>query len=111
MRLSVDPKDPGYIESGLARYVIVYLDDKEVKYTITADEEQGVVILPRRDVNGNMLYDGNGNVDIETMYGRVRISLDTMPPGLRKIFDEQMQAKDPAYQPILPPVISRKVVE
>lgn len=75
MRVSVDKDDPGFIGIGptTPRYR-VYLDDREVKLVITADDEAGIVICHKVDENGRaVLGPVPYELASETLRGRVRI--------------------------------------
>lgn len=75
MRVSVDKDDPGFIGIGPAtRRYRVYLDDRVVKFVITADDEAGIVISHKVDENGGLvLGDKPYELARETQHGRVRI--------------------------------------
>ncbi|ATA23523.1 hypothetical protein BIY26_09445 [Brenneria goodwinii] len=72
MRLTVLDDDPGQkIRIGIDRYR-VWLDDKEVRHCLTADDDKGEVISIVTDENGWMVAE-NGEVKRRTRYGQVRI--------------------------------------
>lgn len=74
MRVSVDKYDPGYIGLFPATHYRVWLDDREVKFVITADDEAGVVICHKVDKNGQVVLGSMPyTLERETLHGRVRI--------------------------------------
>ena len=75
MRVSVDNDDPDYIGFGpTTPHYRVWLNDREVKFAITADDEAGVVISHKVDENGRVvLGDKPYELARETQHGRVRI--------------------------------------
>lgn len=74
MRVSVDPHDPDYIGVDPVAHYRVYLDDREVKFAITADDEAGIVISRKVDENGHLvLGDEPYELARQTQHGRVRI--------------------------------------
>ena len=76
MRVSVDPSDPGYRRNLQTEQVRVWLDDKEVKYVITADSDEGFILRYCADPDGRLVIIGD-EVAREVVLGRVRID---MPP-------------------------------
>ena len=75
MRISIDPSDPGY-KLGPQRLVRVFLDDVEMRYVITADDEAGMVVQYQRDGKGSLIVDfGLGECVCETLYGAVRFEV------------------------------------
>lgn len=72
MRLTVLEDDPGeYIEPGRER-ITVYLNDVEVKFVFSADDDKGEVIAAVRDSHGQFTIE-NGEVKRKTLFGQVRI--------------------------------------
>ena len=61
MRVSVDPHDPDYIGVDPVAHYRVYLDDREVKFAITADDEAGIVISHKVDENGHLVQIGRAS--------------------------------------------------
>lgn len=77
-RLSCRKDDSGYLEYGLAigagKNIKIYLNGKEQKYAITADESEGMVCRFVTTDGENFAHDGE-NVLEETVYGDVTIVL------------------------------------
>lgn len=72
MRITVLDDDPGRKINPNRELYTVYLDDKEIKYCLTADDEKGEVITIETDEQGRMLAE-NGEVKRLVAYGQVRI--------------------------------------
>jgi hypothetical protein len=72
MRVSVDKDDPGY-RADAPRYR-AFRNGVEEKYCVTADEEQGYVIVLVIDENGQptMTEDGQ-SIQHMTLHGNVRV--------------------------------------
>jgi hypothetical protein len=64
MRVSVDPKDPGYSPYACDAVEKVTLDGEVVKNVITADDKLGVVTYYPEDNRGRLLIDGTEVVRI-----------------------------------------------
>lgn len=82
MRLSIEEQDD-YDDAKLrlTRTAVIYLDDKVVERCITADEEQGLVVVYKDIRSINFLeesYRHGGDWPRETLYGKVRI-VDSQP--------------------------------
>ncbi|WP_137279229.1 hypothetical protein [Pseudomonas rhizoryzae] len=73
MRVSADPQDPGY-SPGLVGRVDVYLDDEKQRDAVTADEEEGLVVIYARDEAGRLRVEGDELVT-KTLRGKVRIGV------------------------------------
>lgn len=72
MRLTVIDDDTGErIKPGRER-ITVYLNDVEVKYVFSADDDKGEVIAAVLDSRGYLTTE-NGAVKRETLFGHVRI--------------------------------------
>lgn len=69
MRLSSDPRFPGYRPSAAA---YVFLNGELLGDCVHADEEAGVVTVYERDRFGNILLDGDF-VAVKELRGQVRI--------------------------------------
>ena len=78
MRVSTDQSDPGFTGP---LGIQITLNGEPIKHVITADEEQGLVIVHKLDSEGNPLFDPvTMNMEQERLHGVVRIDL---PPGHR----------------------------
>ena len=74
MRASVLPEDPGYLPPEETRMLSVSLDGKSVE-AVTADEEEGFVIVYKLDENGRVHRDKKtGDIALETLRGKVTIT-------------------------------------
>ncbi|QMV50948.1 hypothetical protein [Ewingella americana] len=71
MRLTVLDDDPG-IKTKPGNRIKVYLNDVEIKFCLTADDEKGEVVIAVTDARGLMVAE-NGEVKRQTLYGIVRI--------------------------------------
>lgn len=72
MRLTVLDDDPGIkINPGRER-ITVYLDDVEVSRCLTADDENGEIIVIANNSDGQPLVEG-GELVHKTLHGKVRI--------------------------------------
>jgi hypothetical protein len=71
MRTSSDPQDPGFANFIPGKWE-VYLDGRLVKQCVTADEEQGFVVLHSVDDYGHVIVCG-GQVEKLVFHGRVKI--------------------------------------
>lgn len=72
MRLTVLDDDPGErIYPGRER-ITVYLNDAEVRYVFSVDDDKGEVIAAVFDSRGHINVE-NGEVKRETLFGHVRI--------------------------------------
>ena len=76
MRLSVVEADPGY--TPYAAYVKVFLDGKECRGAVTADEEGGYVEAYVFDQLGRLVIGEGGEAAMQVLRGAVRIET---PPG------------------------------
>ncbi len=76
--MSADSTDAGYetwrLEASQGRTVVVFLDDVELREVETADEEAGFVIRACTDAEGHLVVK-NGEIERETLHGRVRIEV------------------------------------
>lgn len=72
MRLSVVLGDPGYQPQHISGRARVTLNGQELRECITADEEEGMALVYRRDAN-NRLVSVCGELVTETLRGVVRI--------------------------------------
>ncbi len=73
MRLSGDPKDPGWnIE--LSIRAVIWIDDVRYDHVVTADEEEGYALIEAHDWDGVPVVDRE-KVEIVTYetYGKVEI--------------------------------------
>lgn len=79
MRISALEDDPGYLPVGDYRRTSakIYLDGEELREVITADDEEGIVTVPRYDANGSIVADSCGNVILDKRRGKVRIDVPT----------------------------------
>lgn len=77
MRVSLDPKDRGYVEEGMYD---VFLNGESVMY-LTADEETGWVTVYKRVDGLCVLKPGTREYATESLYGRVVIHKTTMRPN------------------------------
>nr|WP_314582298.1 hypothetical protein [uncultured Pseudomonas sp.] len=73
MRVSADPQDPGY-SPGLIGRVDIYLDGEKQRAAITADEEEGLIVVADRDEAGRLRVEGD-EVVTKTLRGKVRIGV------------------------------------
>ena len=72
MRLTMLDDDPGEKVIPGRERIIVYLNDVEVKYCLTADDDKGEVVCIMSNDDGRMLVE-NGQPQRQTLHGRVRI--------------------------------------
>lgn len=83
MRLSVLQGDPGHLlyeaMGYLGREVRIKLDGEEITGVLTADEEQGLIVRPKRD-ELHLLISKNGEIVLEEVRGKVEI---IAPAGYR----------------------------
>lgn len=79
MRISWDRDDPGYELLDQIRKtgdaVWVFLDGVPLRYVMTADEEEGFVIVTQTDSNGHPIYKDDEWL-LETKHGQVKVVLD-----------------------------------
>lgn len=73
MRLDMAEREQWSIEQAqLALDCIVYVDGKEVKYCVVADEEKGYVEFYKQDANGKFIREGD-EIACERLDGYVEI--------------------------------------
>ncbi len=72
MRISCIKEDKGiYVLNFSGK---IYLDGVECDKVITADEEEGFIVLYKRDKIGNVILNSDRtHVETETLYGKVEI--------------------------------------
>lgn len=80
MRLSVEKDDPGYLAwqklGNKRRDVRIFVDGAEVKNAITADAEEGFVIVNETGENGQILFDRkSGEIYTKRITGCVEIRM------------------------------------
>jgi hypothetical protein len=75
MRISIDKKDPGYLPWRKIRYAEVYFNWRKIEKCITADEEEGIIIVNVRDESDKLQRGADGRLQRETLHGDVRIDL------------------------------------
>lgn len=72
MRVSVDKNDKGYVEDSWAYQP--YLNGEKVSFCITADEEEGIVLVEEYDENGKVVLDERcENIRTKILRGEVKI--------------------------------------
>lgn len=85
MRLSVRDDDPGYLAYAamghLGHKVRIMLDDQEVRYVITADEDQGLIVRFKHDADDQPVIERDSILE-ETIRGKVEIILPPEYSGL-----------------------------
>ena len=72
MRISVDPADPGYVQ-GSSIYQ-VYLDGRQLKDCVTADEERGNLICYKHENGKPVINKAGDEFVLETLQGKVEIA-------------------------------------
>ena len=75
MRISVLSDDPGYDELR-SIHTKVFFNAQEIQGCLTADEEEGSILVLVYDENNRVIIDGN-NAMREILYGDVKIVLPT----------------------------------
>jgi hypothetical protein len=76
MRVSVTPGDPGFDQRAFGAGIRVFLDGHQRKEVFTADEQQRLVIILKRDEQGRIvLNEARDEALTESLYGDVRIEL------------------------------------
>lgn len=80
MRLSCDPKDPGYANFNPLKPVKIQLDGVPQFGVITADDQLGLITRYVRDENGRMKVNADGSqFETETVRGKVVIERRMLP--------------------------------
>jgi hypothetical protein len=59
MRLSADPRDPGYHKLAHMTGITITLDGEPLRDVVTADEDLGIVLVQVRDRDGHFVLDGS----------------------------------------------------
>jgi hypothetical protein len=74
MRISADPRDPGYVNYRQFHRARVFLDGAEQFGVLIADEEEGVIVRYKRNAAGQFVLDKSGlRVARERCRGTVRV--------------------------------------
>ena len=71
MRLSVITSDPGF--DPIKTNMKVFLDGVYLDNCLTADEEEGMVLIYSKDKNGLYIRLGMSEIQTEVKYGKVKI--------------------------------------
>ena len=88
MRVSVDESDPGYVEWARHRPLRVLVDGIERSGVVTADEEQRMAVILRRDEAGRFVLNADrSEVVRDVIYGDVAIVAIAKPAGPPNRFD------------------------
>jgi hypothetical protein len=74
MRVSIDANDPGF--NPRRSMASVVLDGEVLHDCITADEEEGMVLVYARDATGNFILDGD-EMRTEQRFGKVSVWFTT----------------------------------
>lgn len=72
MRMSIRADDPGYENYQRYGRSTVFLGGKEVRFCITADEEEGMVVRYKTYSDSSLMV-ANGEIQQETLKGKVKI--------------------------------------
>lgn len=56
--------------------VHVYVDGETFKDVILADEDQGYVVIPKKNNSGSLLIGDDGNIMTEIVHGRVEVRVE-----------------------------------
>lgn len=77
MRISVNPADPGYdnFQRHKGNTIKVFLNGIEQKGVHTADDEQDIIIRPKKDERGFAIAVGD-EITLETKHGNVIIQTE-----------------------------------
>jgi hypothetical protein len=75
-------------------YVLIFLDDKLIKWPISANEEQGVILVyPVKEDGQPDLSERKGSMVKRVLYGRVDIVLKPNAPAQIKLLYEEMRRR------------------
>lgn len=71
-QISASPRS-AYYDPYWSRLVEIHLDGTPVKFAVTADANEGWIDVFETDAEGKFIPDGNGEVKVKRLHGKVEI--------------------------------------